>query len=446
VAKKLDPSVAEKVMLEAKLKPLVPFENVRSKWKSRCLNCDAIVFPRYNQIKKGVGGCVKCGRIKQSKSSRLKEDLVMEIMNKANLQPLEPYKNASSKWKCKCLTCGKVTNTYFMNIQRGGGGCVPCGRKKSSLKHKTPEDLAVEVMMKAGLKPLEPYKNNSTRWKCLHEECGKVVKVLYGSVKRGQGVCPVCLKKKGSPIKTKQEVAEAVMLKAGFQPLVPYKHANAKWKCKHLKCNRITYPRYADVKRPDDKKTIGCSYCALLENAKNNRLPEDKVVKIMLEAKLKPLVPYVNANKRWKCECLRCGNIVFPRFGVVQRRNGGGCSTCAVRGITLTEPAYFYVIKHDRMGALKVGIGNPSSIPDRIQSYLKKDWILLKKYDFSTGVKAELLETKILKWIRKDLGLRPYLTRDLLKNGHTETADLNEIDLSILYDVIDKQIKNGLRK
>jgi hypothetical protein len=98
------------------------------------------------------------------------------------------------------------------------------------------------------------------------------------------------------------------------------------------------------------------------------------------------------------------------------------------------------------MGALKVGIGNPSSIPDRIKSYLKKDWILLKRYDFSTGVKAELLETKILKWIRKDLGLKPYLSKDVLKNGHTETADLNEIDLLVLYELIEKHIRKGLRQ
>jgi hypothetical protein len=152
-----------------------------------------------------------------------------------------------------------------------------------------------------------------------------------------------------------------------------------------------------------------------------------------------------NVKKKY-CECLKCGNIVFPRFQTIQQRKGGGCSTCAVRGITLTEPAYFYVIKHDRMGALKVGIGNPSSVPDRIKSYLNKDWILLRKYDFPTGIKAERLESKVLKWIRKDLGLQPYLSRQVLRNGHTETADLNEIDLSNLYERIDNLIAKGLRK
>ena len=377
-------------------------------------------------------------------AKKLDPKVAEKILLKAGLIPLEPYKNVNTKWKCKCLRCGKTTKTFLSNIQQGSGGCVPCGRKESAMKNKTPEDIAVAIMLKAGLKPLEPYKNNATRWKCLHEECGEVVKVLYGSVKRGQGVCPVCLKKKGSPTKTKQEVAVSVMLKAGFQPLVPYKHANSKWKCRHLKCSRVTYPRFADVKRPDSKKITGCTHCQYSEMSENNRLSEEKAIQIMLDANLKPLVPYKNALTNWKSQCLKCGNIVRPRLNTIHSRKGGGCSTCAVRGITLTEPAYFYVIKHDQMGALKVGIGNTSSIPDRIKSYLRKDWILLKKYDFPTGKKAEILETKALKFIRKDLGLKPYLSKKILKNGHTETADLNEIDLSILYQKIDHFIKKGL--
>ena len=75
---------------------------------------------------------------------------------------------------------------------------------------------------------------------------------------------------------------------------------------------------------------------------------------------------------------------------------------------------------------------------------MRKDWILLRKYDFLTGKKAEILETKALKYIRQDLGLKPYLSKKILKNGHTETADLNEIDLSVLYQKIDHFIKKGL--
>jgi hypothetical protein len=369
-----------------------------------------------------------------------------KVMLQAGLKPLEAFVNVNTKWKCKCLVCGKVVTPYFHNIQQGKGGCVTCGRTKTALKKRTPEDKAVAVMLKAGLKPLEPFQIGHTWWKCIHIACGSTVKVQYASVKRNQGICSVCRKATESPKKTKHDVAEAFMLKAGFQPLVKYKGANFNWKCKHLKCGRITYPRFADVKRPDNKKTLGCSHCAYIENAKNSRLSEEKVVKIMLDANLRPLVPYKNGNTRWKCECLKCGNIVHPRFGTIQQRKGGGCSTCAIRGITLTEPAYFYVIKHDQMGALKVGIGNPSSVPDRIKSYLKKDWILLRKYDFPTGIKAERLETKVLKWIRKDLGLQPYLSRQVLRNGHTETADLSEIDLSNLYEKIDNLITKGLRK
>lgn len=52
----------------------------------------------------------------------------------------------------------------------------------------------------------------------------------------------------------------------------------------------------------------------------------------MLNAKLKPLEPYLNAHAKWKCECLVCGSIVTPRYSTVQSK-GAGCRTCRYRKI-----------------------------------------------------------------------------------------------------------------
>jgi hypothetical protein len=98
-------------------------------------------------------------------AKRLSAEVAEQILLKAGLIPLEPFKNVNTKWKCRCLTCGKINKTYLYNIRQGKGGCVPCGRKKAGIKHKTPEEVAVAIMLKAGLKPLEPYKNNATRWR-----------------------------------------------------------------------------------------------------------------------------------------------------------------------------------------------------------------------------------------------------------------------------------------
>ena len=56
------------------------------------------------------------------------------------------------------------------------------------------------------------------------------------------------------------------------------------------------------------------------------------------------------------------------------------------------------------------------------------------------------VETIILKWIRKDLNLQPHLSGDLMKQfGHTETVDLEEINILALIQKIEETIK-GLQK
>ena len=52
-----------------------------------------------------------------------------------------------------------------------------------------------EVMLKAGLKPLEPYKSDRTPWKCACQKCKEIVFPTYKSVKNGSG-CIYCAGKK----------------------------------------------------------------------------------------------------------------------------------------------------------------------------------------------------------------------------------------------------------
>jgi len=379
-------------------------------------------------------------------ANKIDPKVAEQTMFSAGLKPLVPFKNVNTKWKSECLSCGKIVRPIYANISRGKGGCIDCGRKKSVLKKTTTQSVAVSIMIKAGLEPLEPYRNNATRWKCLHKECGQIVYVLYGSVKRGQGICPICDRKKlVKKLLTPEDKAVKIMLESGLQPIEPYKGAHANWKSIHLKCGRITKPRFLDINRSDSKKSLGCDYCGRKEVARKLGKVQNEAIEVMMLSNLQPLVPYKNAMTKWKCKCLKCGNTVYPKYGQIQQGHGG-CSTCADKGISLTEPSYLYAMKHDEMGALKIGIGNQSSKPDRISQHTRSGWKLLKKYDFRTGQKAEILETKILKWIRKDLKLGAYLSKDIMKNGHTETTDLNEIDLPTLYRKIDEIIEKGLRK
>ena len=112
------------------------------------------------------------------------------VMVAAGLEPLEPYKNAATKWKCRCKVCKKTCAERYRDVRRraGGRGCQACCGDAIDPKK------AKALMRTAGLEPQEPYKSSTTKWKCLCTVCGRKCEVRYGSVssrKSGKG-CQFC--------------------------------------------------------------------------------------------------------------------------------------------------------------------------------------------------------------------------------------------------------------
>jgi len=80
---------------------------------------------------------------------------------------------------------------------------------------------AAGLMLKAGLKPLEPYKTSITKWKCKCLVCGNIVKPTYKQIARGIGGCRTCRYIKSGKSNSNSEVeAVALMLKNNLKPLV----------------------------------------------------------------------------------------------------------------------------------------------------------------------------------------------------------------------------------
>ena len=48
-------------------------------------------------------------------------------MNAAGFDPLEPYANAVTKWKCRCTTCGETVFPTLSGVT-AGNGCRNCAR------------------------------------------------------------------------------------------------------------------------------------------------------------------------------------------------------------------------------------------------------------------------------------------------------------------------------
>lgn len=362
---------------------------------------------------------------------RLNPKVTKSVMLKAGLEPLEPYKSFHAKWKCLHIECGKIVYPTYASIQGGQGGCRDCGFKIGSSKRKNDEASVMEVMKKAKLKPLEPYKNTNAKWKCRCLVCKKSVVVLFKQVRRNNRGCQYC-----SQRLVDEKDAVKVMLKAKLKPLVPYKNSNGKWKCKCLVCNRTVFPSYNSIQRGQG----GCRYCA------GNIKDPAKAEKIFIKARLKPLEPYKSANAKWKSRCMTCNQIVFPSYANVNNGHSG-CIYCSDIGFKPQEPAILYLITHHRMNAIKIGITNANTIISRLNQFKRQGWTIHKKYSFKKGIRASLIEDEVITWLKKDLKLTNHLTpKDMpITGGHTETFNADSITVIEIQKRVEKLIE-GYRK
>ena len=105
-------------------------------------------------------------------AKKIDPEIAEKVMLRAGLKPLEVYKDSKSKWKCKCLKCGKIVEPTLKQIKTGSK-CAYCAGNRID-----PKD-AISKMISAGLKPLEPYKGAGSKWKCIHKKCKKIVSLNF---------------------------------------------------------------------------------------------------------------------------------------------------------------------------------------------------------------------------------------------------------------------------
>jgi len=418
---RLSENEARKVFIKAGLKPLEPFVDTRHKWKSVCTRCGAIVNPRYSAIQQGQKGCRACF----VESQRLKKTDVNAILKLENLILESEYINSKLPIQVRCIHCETQFTTQMSRIRSMKNQCPNCFDRKiyqeGTRKAIVNLDEINAFLSTKNLVPIESFPGVSKRWKCLHQKCGKEVSILLKGLRKTNGDgCRHCVRNR----KLTSEEAIQLMQSVGFEPLTEYKNVEEPWKSKCTTCGHEVAPRLKDVKK--GKK---CGYCA------RRKVDPKEAIKVMKAQNLKPLEPYPGNKRGWKCLHTKCGNIVYPRFNSIQQEQGG-CKFC-MKTFKYDKPSYLYLIWHEQLKAIKVGIGNYESKKDRLKSHIANGWTEYRIYSFVDGRSAEKCETETLKWIRKDKGLAKYLTAEFMpQGGHSETVDGSEISLG----EIDSQI------
>jgi hypothetical protein len=438
--KKLDPKVAEKVMLKAGLKPLEPYKSNNAKWKCLHIACGEIVFPLYSSVKRGQGGCYECGRRKSELNRRIPEKKAVAIMLKAGVKPLEPYTNALARWKCQCLTCGHIGYPSFNMVNYGQGGCRPCSYIKTGLASRITEKDAKIRLKKQKLKLIGKYKwvDKRTYFKIQCSICKQVSETNWDTLgKKGRNIgCQSCSRSKASFQQVSDDMHRNLLAEHNLEPIGKYTGNQDLTIVKCLICMKRKKIRRSFL-MARKKKMQGCMTCSGAKIA-----DPKKIERIMKKAKLIPLVPYSGGHKKWKCECAKCGETVYPEFNSVLSGQGG-CIFCAEIGFNYKKPAIVYVISHHQMNAIKIGITNIDSKPDRLKQFQQYGWEIHKRYDFQKGINAFKVEKDVFNWIRKDLNLTQHLTVEQMPRtrGETETVSADSITVLEIRKKIEELIK-----
>jgi hypothetical protein len=328
-------------------------------------------------------------------SKRIDPKIAKALMIEAGLRPLEPYKNAISDWKCKCLICKKIVISRYNRVQQGSG-CPICGAKAGGLKIRLNEENAIRRLKEYNLEPLEPYKKSDVKWKCKCKLCGKTVYPKLKNLQRGDGGCFKCGKKKSGE-KNKLNESEAIRIakKAGFTPIEPYKNALSKWKMRHDVCQAIVFPRLNSLDTASGK-TIGCAVCSghQVEVGFNDLLTtHPSIAKEASGWDPKKVTAGHNKKVLWECHL----NHQW-KASVVTRTGNHGCPTCAVTGFDPNAKGWLYFLIHSKWEMFQIGITN---VPNqRLKSHKKIGWEVLEIRGPMDGHLTQQWESAILHMLR----------------------------------------------
>jgi hypothetical protein len=241
----------------------------------------------------------------------------------AGIEPLEPYRGSTARWRCRCVICGSEITPSLSSV-RGGSGCIACGHVRTGMKRRMSEADAIAIMQAAHLEPLDAYPGAQVRWRCRCVKCGGIVEPRLHSIQGGQGGCRSCgNRESGSRRRASESSARAAAQALGLEPLEPYPGlTHLPWRYRCLSCGREARGTANAM-----KSGHGCLPCGLRKSAMTRRLDAEEAAAVAASVDLVPLELYPGRDRPWPCECARCGRIVTVRLG--NMRAGNGCAYCS---------------------------------------------------------------------------------------------------------------------
>ena len=119
---------------------------------------------------------------------RWTHETASQVMLAAGVEPIVRYPGTMQCWQCRCLRCHRVVTPNFGNVRHGvSKGCRYCAIEASKRQGKRgwSHAEASEVMLKAGLRPVDAFPGADESWSCQCRRCGNLVTPRLSAVRRG---------------------------------------------------------------------------------------------------------------------------------------------------------------------------------------------------------------------------------------------------------------------
>ena len=423
---KIAEAEADEFFLRIKLTPLEPYVRSNAPRKCKCQVCKSIVYPRLNDVKKAKS-CVKCQGKLSGKKFQLSQKKVDAIAKKMKIELLEPYTNSRTPIRSKCLVCDQIIYPTIGRLN-AGVGCINCGRVRTAQSRIIPIEIAMADFKRSKLKLLSDYKNNKTPVQVLCLVCKKRSTKSYKDLKSGRR-CYTCGRNAASKSRRLDNQYKLDLArKQNLEPIgeIETVKSNSKFKC--LACKREIKMTFDSIQRG-----ASCRFCSQTE------VDPKAAVAYMVKNHLKPLEPYYKSASKWKCRCMKCKNIVYPKFNHV-KSFGGGCRFCRSAGYNPTFEGHLYLLFNPKFDSYKLGISN---VKARIRAHELKGWTLIKKWDFDDGKIPPALEEALIRHIRIKWSL-PWSVdaKSMPQGGHTETFSCIELPEAKVIKLVDSKIRS----
>lgn len=391
----LDPADAKANMIARKIWPISDWPKGANQWLSVCMVCGEFVTPRYrNVMQPGRGGCDPCAKLARAKSRRIPQGDAIETMRRAGVEPLEKYRGCDKPWRCLCLnhSCPGLWMGDPADI-RPTLSWVRDSRRASVSACKYCAGTAIRperARQKMIERGVTPLVEYTSAWWRWRSMCLRCERVVWPRYAN------VVLNGQGGcdycggTMRVQDEQARSEMMAAGAQPLVRYPGVNNRWKCKCLAPECPGPDSRVIYPRLGSIRNGGqaCKWCAGVV------IDAETARWTMIDrAGLVPVVDYPGVRVPWKCYCARHNGFVYPTLGSVNSR-GSGCVECAESGFKKEKPALVYLVTNKRLNAAKVGICNEET--GRIERHTSRGWVLYDIERFAEGRHAAQVEREVI--------------------------------------------------